>query len=376
VAVWRLIDQGVLSPSQPIVDIFPEFGRNGGGKERVTLLHLLTFTAGLPAPPPHTTPEASAAEFHRMASPEGRAAYFGDLQLESMPGEAYAYDRSAPWVVAEIITRATGRDFREYIRGELLEPMGLVDIYCGEALAGKATAELKFVDGVTRGADAKPELYGIAVPVLNLPVIRALMVPGGGCCASAADLGLFYQPLLNGGHVAGRQGEPLITPATLNRATTVHTDARHYEALSPGPPLVVLPVLRGWMVEVAGDDTVQLPPGLRASDGVHGMGGIVAGMDGDTPGKVLRGCFGYSNSAHAFGHNGAGGQAGWGDPATGISFAFLTNTFSEPRKKRVVDLSTLANLCALTQEEETGASLRARIVRARDAPAPGIPSRL
>jgi CubicO group peptidase (beta-lactamase class C family) len=99
-------------------------------------------------------------------------------------------------------------------------------------------------------------------------------------------------------------------------------------------------------------------------------------MDGDTPGKVLRGCFGYSNSAHAFGHNGAGGQAGWGDPATGISFAFLTNTFSEPRKKRVVDLSTLANLCALTQEEETGASLRARIVRARDAPAPGIPSRL
>merc|ERR1711969_480330 len=100
------------------------------------------------------------------------------------------------------------------------------------------------------------------------------------------------------------------------------------------------------MVEVAGDDTVHLPPGLRASDGVHGMGGTADGMEGDTPGKVLRGCFGYSNSATAFGHNGAGGQAGWGDPATGISFAFLTNTFSEPRKKRVVDLATLANASA------------------------------
>eukprot|EP01051_Picozoa_sp_SAG22_P017927 SAG22_NODE_2882_length_2126_cov_2.271337_3_plen_103_part_00 len=72
------------------------------------------------------------------------------------------------------------------------------------------------------------------------------------------------------------------------------------------------------------------------------MGATAEGMAGETPGKVLRGCFGYTNSSATFGHNGAGGQAGWADPATGISFAFVTNTFAEPRKKRIVALSSLA----------------------------------
>ena len=56
-----------------------------------------------------------------------------------------------------------------------------------------------------------------------------------------------------------------------------------------GPTLVLtlpdaIQVLRGLMVELAGDDVV--------AEGI--------------PGKVLRGCFGYSNSPGAFGHNGAG----------------------------------------------------------------------
>ena len=306
----------------------------------MTLLHLLTFTAGLPASPPHTSCEECAASFHRMGTSEGRAEYFGSLQLEAMPGEVYAYDRSAPWAIAELINRATGRDYREYIRTELLEPMGLVDIYCGNVLSGlrELGGAHHFVDSVTRGQDSRPDMYGIVVPVLNRALVRSLMVPGGGACASAADLALFYQPLLNGGQVwaVEQQNSPLVTPATIARATAVHTDERHYEVISPGSPRVTLPVLRGWMVECAGDDVIQL------SSPQHGM-------EGAMPGKVFRGCFGHSNSALAFGHNGAGGQAAWGDPSTGISFAFLTNTFSEPRKARVVELSTLANQCALAR---------------------------
>lgn len=321
----------------------------------MTLLHLLTFTAGLPAPPAHTSPEECAASFHGMGTSEGRAEYFGSLQLEATPGEVYAYDRSAPWAIAELINRATGRDYREYIRTELLEPMGLVDIYCGDGLSGlrERGGAYHFVDSVTRGQDSRPDMYGIVVPVLNEPAVRSLMVPGGGACASAADLALFYQPLLNDGRVwaaAGQQSSALISPATIGRATTVHTDERHCEVISPGPPRVTLPVLRGWMVERAGDDVILLPTPQH-------------GMEGATPGRVLRGCFGYTNSGLAFGHNGAGGQAAWGDPSTGISFAFLTNTFSEPRKARVVELSTLANSCALTREE-AGAAPPVTAVRA------------
>ena len=35
--------------------------------------------------------------------------------------------------------------------------------------------------------------------------------------------------------------------------------------------------------------------------------------------------FGHTNSPLAFGHNGAGGQLAWVDPASGISLAYLTS---------------------------------------------------
>ncbi|MET0824921.1 MAG: hypothetical protein ABWZ89_00245, partial [Acidimicrobiales bacterium] len=51
------------------------------------------------------------------------------------------------------------------------------------------------------------------------------------------------------------------------------------------------------------------------------MGVIVRGDDDQI---ALRG-MGRTVSARAFGHNGAGGQVAWGDPGSGLSFAYLTN---------------------------------------------------
>ena len=59
--------------------------------------------------------------------------------------------------------------------------------------------------------------------------------------------------------------------------------------------------------------------------------------------------FGRTNSAESFGHPGFGGQSGWADPATGISFGFLTNGFDRHdirEARRRVALSSLAATCA------------------------------
>ena len=53
------------------------------------------------------------------------------------------------------------------------------------------------------------------------------------------------------------------------------------------------------------------------------------------------------------------GGGRWADPASGISFAFVTNTFAEPRKQRVVELATLAGQCALGPEQHTVARRQA-----------------
>ena len=50
------------------------------------------------------------------------------------------------------------------------------------------------------------------------------------------------------------------------------------------------------------------------------LGLVIAGDDK----RVFR-AFSPGNSPAAFGHAGAGGQVAWADPASGLSFVFLTN---------------------------------------------------
>ena len=59
--------------------------------------------------------------------------------------------------------------------------------------------------------------------------------------------------------------------------------------------------------------------------------------------------FGQACSPESFGHPGAGGQVAWADPATGISFAFVTGGFDRNILRmgfRGASLSSLAARCA------------------------------
>ncbi|MHB8577530.1 MAG: serine hydrolase, partial [Dehalococcoidia bacterium] len=146
----------------------------------------------------------------------------------------------------------------------------------------------------------------------NEPEARTVGVPGGGGITTAAQLALFYQPLINGGEAA--TGKRILKPETIAFATTVRTKDFHQM------PLVDIPVNRALAVVVAGDDG----------------------------NAALRG-FGRTASPRAFGHGGAGGQIGWGDPATGISVGYCTNGFvdAETQGRRGVAISSLAGACAL-----------------------------
>jgi CubicO group peptidase (beta-lactamase class C family) len=68
---------------------------------------------------------------------------------------------------------------------------------------------------------------------------------------------------------------------------------------------------------------------------------VIAGDDGKAS---LRG-FGKTQSPGTFGHNGAGGQIAWADPASGLSFVYLTNGLDQHmvrQAKRGVALSSIA----------------------------------
>ncbi|HCG69840.1 MAG TPA: hypothetical protein DE147_05240 [Gammaproteobacteria bacterium] len=147
-----------------------------------------------------------------------------------------------------------------------------------------------------------------AILSFNTPAVQAVGVPGGGGFATAAAMTLFYQALLAGGN----------EHATLWSSETL-LDARRVRSADFTDAMFKKPANRGLGIIVSGDKS-----------------------------RNFRG-FGKTNSADAFGHNGAGGQLVWADPASGISFAYLTpghDRNSVRQGSRGVAISSLAAVCA------------------------------
>jgi CubicO group peptidase (beta-lactamase class C family) len=122
-----------------------------------------------------------------------------------------------------------------------------------------------------------------ALLAFNTPAARSAGVPGGGAIATAADVALFYQALL---HNPGTLWDPAILSDVTSNVRTTFRD-----------PMTGVPANRTLGLVKAGDD--------GKSHMRHNMGRTV--------------------SPRAFGHGGAGGQIAWADPATGLSFCYLTN---------------------------------------------------
>lgn len=283
-AAWVLMGDGRLDVAKPVADYVPEFATNG--KHVVTVEQLLLHTSGFPSetlmPPEWDTRE-------------GRLAAFGAWKLKWEPGTAFEYHAtSAHWVLAEIIERVTGSDFRDAVQRLVTDPAGLERRILGLGDAGDqdgiaamevrgspATAdELEAAIGVRELPSS--EVTDAALLGFNLPEVRAVGVPGAGGVMRAADLALFYQRLLH-------DPDGIWDPAVLADATgTVRN--------SFGDPLFSMPANRTLGLVQAGDDGLSF----------------------------LRG-FGSSVSPRAFGHNGAAGQVAWADPVSGLSFAYVTN---------------------------------------------------
>jgi CubicO group peptidase (beta-lactamase class C family) len=74
------------------------------------------------------------------------------------------------------------------------------------------------------------------------------------------------------------------------------------------------------------------------------LGLVLAGDDGK---HMLRyAIFGADCSPGSFGHAGAHAQVGWADPASGISFAYLTNGVDTDMMREGIRSNALASLAA------------------------------
>jgi CubicO group peptidase (beta-lactamase class C family) len=302
VATWLLFEEGLLRLDERVADIIPEFGSNG--KEVITVEQLMLHTGGFPYAPHHPD---------HWGNRERLLEAFARWRLNWEPDSRFEYHpTSAHWVLAEIIHRRAGADHRAFIRQRVTGPMGLDELFIGFPPEHDArVAEVCYVGEPVAPPGGWRDVTPQAILAFNQPHLRRAGLPGGGGITSAAELALFFQPLVNGGETV--DGTRIVKRETIEFATRVRSKEHHRD------PILGVPVNRALSVVLAGDDG----------------------------NAYLRG-FGKVASARAFGHGGAGGQIAWGDPATGISVGYCTNGFVDwmSAGRRITAISSRAASCA------------------------------
>lgn len=301
-AVWLLIERGQLRIDEKVANIIPEFGSNG--KDQISVEQVMLHVGGFPYAPFH--PDGWGNRDKRLEA-------FARWRLTWEPGSRFEYHpTSAHWVLAEIIDRRSGRDYREFIRTEILDPMGLHELFIGQPAEHDArVAEICHTTPPVEPPGGWGDVTPDAILAFNNPALRRVGLPGGGGVTSAAELALFYQTLINDGVSA--TGKRILKADTIRFATTVRTQDHHRDQI--------------WNVPIN-----------------RALSVVVAGNDGNSH---MRG-FGKTTSPNAFGHGGAGGQIAWGDPQSGISVGYCTNGFAEwmVQGRRITAVSSLAAQCA------------------------------
>ena len=266
-AIWKLVENGWLRFDDFAADYLPGFEAHGKGA--VTILHLLTHQAGFPT----AMVPLELAEDH-----DALRAHLNEMQLEWLPGtNVHYHSASAHWVLAMIIEAITGMDYRDFIKTAIIAPLGL-----GGEMALRITPDISDRCADMHARDGEGPMLPLTLE--NSAAYRSAGRPGGGIHATARALAAFYQMILQG----GRLGETrLISPRMIAYASRNFTAER-----------------------------INLMNGRPAH---RALGPTVRGETDFHPG--------HGSIAHplTLGHAGMGSSYCWGDPDSGVSFAFVSN---------------------------------------------------
>ncbi len=184
-AIMVLVDEGKLDLDAPVRHYIPAF--SGGAKDRVTVRHLLTHRAGLPAGRDLWRSAASPVEARRQVL---------ESRLFCEPGACYEYSDLGADVLGFVAETVSGERLDRFVAARVFAPLGMTDTHFRPAaeLRGRiAPTEL-----------APPRGYPLRGEVHDENAYALGGVAGhAGLFSTAADLSIFAQTLLNGGVYRG-----------------------------------------------------------------------------------------------------------------------------------------------------------------------------
>lgn len=209
-AIMLLIERGKIQLDAPVHSYLDDFAN--GGKEAITIRHLLTHTSGLRPGISHTI------EVDGVKTPwegyETAIALAKSETVQQTPGSRFIYSDINFILLGEIIEQVTGDQLEDFTREEIFEPLGMVDTgYLPSPNLIDRIAPTKWVDGKM--------LRGTA----NNPICRRTGGVHGhaGMFTTANDLAILARMILNKGALSGFR---LLRPETVELMTSVQSPAR------------------------------------------------------------------------------------------------------------------------------------------------------
>jgi CubicO group peptidase (beta-lactamase class C family) len=201
VCLAQLWERGRLTLDDPVVKHIPEF--TGGGKDAITIRHLLTHTAGIRTAANNFTRDPWETTMAKI--------YAAKVEADWVPGQKAGYHVASTWfVIGELIKRIDGRPFEEYVRDEIFLPLGMVDSWVGMPVDQyKAYGNRIGIMQNTDPAFVPPHAW-------DTPEAAALCKPGGNGRGPMRDLVRFYKMLLNDGSLEGTR---IVSPQTVEAMT-------------------------------------------------------------------------------------------------------------------------------------------------------------
>jgi CubicO group peptidase (beta-lactamase class C family) len=284
VTALQLVGEGKLELDAPVARYWPEFA--AAGKDKITLRHLLSHQAGLPA-------------LHQMLPAEALydwSAMTTALAAEQpwwQVGEGHGY---APitygWLVGELLRRIEGRGPGESIGARIAKPLGLdfhvglddaefdrvAHISRGKGSVGDAAAQ-RLLTVMMSDAEAMSTRAFTNPPSImtstNKPEWRRMQQPAANGHGNARSLAGFYSALLDGSLLESELLDELAREHAVGNDKTLLTRTRFG---------------LGCMLDQPAE-----------ANATYGMG------------------------PRAFGHPGAGGSCGFADPDRDVAFGFVVN---------------------------------------------------
>jgi CubicO group peptidase (beta-lactamase class C family) len=226
-AMHMLADGGLLDFDAPVAHYWPEFAQNG--KNRVLVKHILTHTAGLPAPS-MKVPDEAVYDWDVMVKALEESKLFWE------PGTQCGYHAATfGWINGEVLRRISGLTVGEFLRSRISEPLA-ADAFVGlswqeqERVAETASPQplgyFIFRGAIRLGGRAKKMAFTNPprpIQAVNTRRWREAEIPSSNGHASARGLARIYAPLASGGTAGSVR---LLSEASAERAGRQEVDAK------------------------------------------------------------------------------------------------------------------------------------------------------